>query len=200
MLKKILILGFCVMSTLTYAESNAIVSTSKNPLNQTLDYSNKEDIKYAYEYTIKNKKKDIDIGIITSLGAPLSGSVGNEINEKCTLNIKSSIGTTKLQLRDLPASGFYFTLLPLKDENGKVETLLDLNITEYANKENKDKVKTKTITDSCIVSNNIASTTSVRWISKLSFDKEETFVLPNGDELYVTLSHKKPCDKCEIGR
>lgn len=198
MLKKILILGFCVMSTLTYANSDTIIPASKNPSEQTLDYSNKENIKYVYEYTIKNKKKDIDIKIITSLGASMSGSVGNEIKEKCTLNIKSSIGTTELQLRGLPQSGFYFTLLPLKDENGKVETLLDLTTTEYANKE--DKVKTKHITDGCIVSSNIATTTSLRSVSDLSFDKEETFILPNGDELYVTLSHKKPCDKCEMGR
>jgi hypothetical protein len=75
--------------------------------------------------------------------------------------------------------------LPYKDNNGSVETLIDLNDTKYEKKDNSQKIN-----EGCSISNSISTTTSVRWLGDLAFDKEKTIKLDNGDEIYITISKR----------
>lgn len=71
----------------------------------------------------------------------------------------------------------------MKNKDGVVQTLIDLNDTKYVNKENP-----QVINETCSIANTLSTTTSVRWLGDLSFDKEKTIKMSNGDELYITLS------------
>lgn len=184
MLNKLLIAGLCLMSTMAYAESISSI-TAANPINFALDYSKKLSTDYSYDYSVKNKDGSINFYISTKLGqvVPLSSTAGK--GDNCILQIKDAVGTSELSLSALPSSSVQLTILPLKEKNGMVETLIDLSSTKSINKENA-----QAINENCSIANTLLTTTNLRWLGDLSFDKEKTIKLSNGDELYITLSHQ----------
>lgn len=184
MIIKLLLASLGLISSMAYAES-ITTTTQINPLTKVLDYSDKVDSKYAYTYNFRNKNQTINFKMVTSLGQSMLVSSSSPRDEKCKLQIKDSIGTTELSLGSLPDSGVQITLLPYKDNNGSVETLIDLNDTKYEKKENSQKIN-----ENCSISNSISTTTSVRWLGDLAFDKEKTIKLDNGDEIYITISKR----------
>lgn len=184
MINKLLLAGLGLMSSVAYADSISTTTTT-TPLTTVLDYTQKVDAKYYYDYSIKNKNKTIVFDISTQLGTVVPVSKTSPADEKCRLQIKDSLSSTEITLGALPTSGVQITLLPVKDNDGKVQTLIDLNDTKYLDKENQ-----QTINQNCLISNSVATTTSVRWLGDLAFDKEKTIKLSNGDELYITVTQR----------
>lgn len=184
MLVKLLLAGLGLASTMAYAES-ITTTTHINPLTSVLDYTDKVSPDYYYDYSVKNKDGTIKFYVSTQLGETVPFSATSGQDEKCRLQIKNAIGKTELTLAPLPSSGVQVTILPIKEKNGSVETLIDLSSTKYANKENL-----QVINETCSVANTLSTTTSVRWLGDLSFDQEKIIKLTNGDELSITLSHQ----------
>jgi hypothetical protein len=182
MINKLLLAGLGLVSSMAYAES-ITTTTQNNPLSSVLDYTDKVSADYYYDYSVKNKNGNINFYVTTKLGEVIPFSATSGVDEACRLQIKNAMGSTEIALGALPSSGVQVTILPVKNKDGVVQTLIDLNDTKYVNKENP-----QVINETCSIANTLSTTTSVRWLGDLSFDKEKTIKMSNGDELYITLS------------
>lgn len=185
MINKLLLAGLCLMSTVAYADSITSTSTSQ-PLTAVLDYTDKVDATHQYVYDVKNKDGTINFSVTASLGQTVPFSTTLNQDEKCKLQIKNSSSSTTLVLGAISERDLQVTILPFKDKDGVVETLIDLNHTKLVNKENP-----QVINEECSISNTLANTYTVRWLGDLPLNKEKVIKLTNGDELYIKTIYAK---------
>jgi hypothetical protein len=186
MINKLLFTGLFLMSTMTYAET-ITTNTVNNPLSSLFGYKEKLDDKYYYDYDVKNKSGTIQVYATTRLGLAVPFSTVSIPDALCRLQIEHSLGATEIAPGALPVSGTQVKILPVKDKDGVLETLIELSDTKYVKKENAQAVN-----EDCSISNTLSTTTSLRWLGDLPFDKEKTIKLSNGDELYITLFRNAP--------
>lgn len=187
--KKIVLAGLALslLSSICYADGN----TSKiddGKKDSSLKTFSQETTQVEYELIRKKSNGDLvnRLGYVGNVQEPIPVQLGWGKNAdkdgECLISKKTDNELWEFTSKNFPTQNVTATLLALESNEKSVKTLLIFNENKYVSDGQPFK-----ITDTCSITNAVASSNSVKWVGDLKFGETHTIKLLDGETLDITL-------------